>query len=381
MWKKIVPSVYYYSNGIIDPNKKWDKIAMFDLDYTLIQPKTSLHPKDVKDWKWSYPNVIEKLLKLIDEKYLIVIVSNQAGLKKREWLLTRIEIAMEQFIGEYDPNHLIPFKIFVPFEDDVYRKPNTKIFEEFIYPNLTEDYEEIFYVGDMESDRKFAYNISMFLKFKSPDDTRVKFYGPEEFFLDAERPDRIWEGFDAAEFARNAERITSAELREKLLSELQTDAKLILLIGPPASGKSTIAKMLKTLLNAHYISRDLCHTKAKCIKQCETSLPETVILDNTNAAIEDRAHFIKLAKEKNIPVYAIVMDHFHDQEKNKLLYKQLNIMRMRMGGAKIPDLVYNIFYKNYQPPTTDEGIDKIITLPFYPIFRTAEQKFRFLQKI
>ena len=57
---------------------EYSTIAAFDLDYTLIKPKSGKKfPVDKNDWEWMYPNVLEKLKEYYENKYTIVIFTNQ----------------------------------------------------------------------------------------------------------------------------------------------------------------------------------------------------------------------------------------------------------------------------------------------------------------
>src|SRR4029078_12539352 len=61
------------------------KIASFDLDQTLIDTNSgNKFPIDSNDWKWNYPNVMQKLHKLHKNEYEIIIVTNQAGIGSSE---------------------------------------------------------------------------------------------------------------------------------------------------------------------------------------------------------------------------------------------------------------------------------------------------------
>ena len=75
------------------------KIAAFDLDHTLIQPSSGrIQPKDEKDWKLVFPNVIEVLEELNRKDYSVVIFSNQSSLYKedrRKIILSRITRLLE----------------------------------------------------------------------------------------------------------------------------------------------------------------------------------------------------------------------------------------------------------------------------------------------
>ena len=55
-------------NFQIEPNR--EKIACFDLDHTLIKPKSGkTFPIDKNDWTWIYSNVPVKLKELYDDNF------------------------------------------------------------------------------------------------------------------------------------------------------------------------------------------------------------------------------------------------------------------------------------------------------------------------
>ena len=61
---------------------KTNKIAGFDLDHTLICPKSNrTFPKDNDDWRFVNEEIPAHLLKINKQGYYIVIFTNQKGLK------------------------------------------------------------------------------------------------------------------------------------------------------------------------------------------------------------------------------------------------------------------------------------------------------------
>ena len=64
---------------IVPPHTIKSKIAAFDLDYTLICPKSGRRfPKDQDDWKLMFSNISNKLKKL--NGYSIVVFTNQKNI-------------------------------------------------------------------------------------------------------------------------------------------------------------------------------------------------------------------------------------------------------------------------------------------------------------
>ena len=68
-------SIYY----LINSDKIKSKIASFDLDYTLIKPHKSVHPKDINDWELCFDTLKEKLNYFYKNDFSLVIFSNQSS--------------------------------------------------------------------------------------------------------------------------------------------------------------------------------------------------------------------------------------------------------------------------------------------------------------
>lgn len=77
---------------------------------------------------------------------------------------------------------------------------------------------------------------------------------------------------------------------------------LVIMVGPPASGKSSFAK--DTLVSHGYmwINRDTLNTPAKCLRATEEAMKagKNVVIDNTNPSRSARADYIDLAKEEGM---------------------------------------------------------------------------------
>ena len=107
------------------------------------------------------------------------------------------------------------------------------------------DLEKSFYVGDAAgrkndfscSDRKFAFNIG------------INFYTPEEFFLNHKKEiNFIFDGFNPYTYCQ-----ISDDIKFK-----NNTKELIILTGPPCSGKSTFYQ--DNYNNYEYINRDILKT-------------------------------------------------------------------------------------------------------------------------
>ncbi|KAJ9119115.1 hypothetical protein QFC22_003606 [Naganishia vaughanmartiniae] len=212
------------------------KVAMYDLDGTLIQPKSGARfPKDATDWKWWDATVKAKLAQVQKEQFHLVIISNQ-NLKEKPLKAWKSKVAL---ICADLPEGM-PIRILAATAKDQYRKPGIGLYELLhdLYEakGLEIDVENSFYVGDAagragdhnDTDRKFAVNAGL------------TFYTPEQYFKDSKKDPGFlpFKGFDAtAELAAmdNSPLITPTSTP---LIPASTK-EIVIFVGYPASGKTS----------------------------------------------------------------------------------------------------------------------------------------------
>ena len=208
----------------INEPKIREKMASFDYDWTLVSPKNGkTFPKSVDDWVWLYPNIIDKIKELYDNDYMIVIFSNQS----KEWKHEQIKIVAEKL-------QVPVFVCIAQLKEDY--KPNTILFDKLVGKKKI-NLKESFFVGDAlgrktdfaDSDKVFAENIG------------IKYIAPEVFFhVDA--------NFELPKIPEN----------KKL--------ELIIMVGYPASGKSTISNEILKKRNYEIVNGDIYKTVPKILK-------------------------------------------------------------------------------------------------------------------
>jgi bifunctional polynucleotide phosphatase/kinase len=209
------------------------------------------------------------------------------------------------------------------------------------------------------SDRKFAANIGL------------NFYTPEEYFLEEKAAPFEWGSINPLSLCTN---IVPPKKKEYHSSDLE----MIIMIGPPASGKSTFSERYFVPHGYERVNRDTLGTAAKCLKVAKDTLDEgvSVIIDNTNPSVSGRSDYINLARSQNIPVRC-----FYFQTSLELA-AHLNYVRVRETGGKvrrIPEVAYKMYKKNFEPPTTEEGITEIIEIDFHPDFNGDAKLERFFK--
>lgn len=351
---------------IIGENVKGSsKIAAFDLDSTIIETKSgNVFAKDIHDWK-IMPNVKEKLLKLYEDNYKIVIFTNQSGIKSgkitKESFFQKIQDIVEE-IG-------IPIQIFVSTSNHSYfRKPAPGMWY-LLEQNNSEikiNKNDSFYVGDAagrpkrkdkkkdfsDSDLKFALNIGL------------TFYTEDHYFKGY--IEKLNTPIHPLQLLKDTSSTVNAA---KLL--LKKEQEIILFVGPPASGKSSYTSFFDYVI----VSNDIQGTSKKVIHTLYEALnnSKSVIIDNTNSIIKGtfnektgkgtigRDFYVNIAKTRKIPIRVL----YFNIEKELSIH--LNEYRRIISLKDVPNIAIHKFYKNIKeqgPPTLDEGFNEIIEVPF-----------------
>lgn len=338
---------YLFGKYKLEPNQIKSKLALFDLDGTLILCKSGKRfAKDENDWKfYSEHNVKKELKYYTDNGYTVMIISNQAGLntgqKLDEWMLK-----LNNIIKIID----IPIQIYASISHDKYRKPLPSLFNEIIKSTQTKiSINECFYVGDAcgratdhsDSDYKFAINC------------KIKFMTPEEIFLKETVmiPPINYPVFD------EIKQYTGNKKYDYKINKY--DKEIILMVGMQGSGKSTFTT--SNLVSADYvrINQDTLKTKIKCLKETEEMMKQNknIVIDNTNAKKDTRKDFINLANKYDYKVRCVIMDVSHDFCHHNAVYRSY-----KLGTEMIPSIAFNMYKKNYEEPKLDEGIKDIVKL-------------------
>ena len=317
---------------IIPTQKKEElegKIAAFDFDGTLVVQDSD---------EIAFKNCKEKLQELYKENWALVIFTNQGGVSKGKVEYEEVKQRIERFLTYIN----LPIYVFIATEYNKYRKPHPGMWYEMLKELKIEKVEKSFFVGDAAgrlksgkmkkdfscSDCKFAYNL------------KIPFQTPEEFFNGKDERKWEWDGFDAERF--------TMEKGDFVLNRYD-GKEIILLIGPQASGKTTLAKRFcEENKDYVYINQDTLKTKAKCLKAIRDAvkLGKNIIVDNTNSSEKNRKEILDEVgenggKEKG---YWIRYVHFNV---NKEFAQHLDEMRVELHNTTpIPSIAFNIYFKN-----------------------------------
>lgn len=297
------PTIYNINNAI-----HREKMAAFDYDWTLVSPKGGkTFPINIDDWEWLYPNIPEKIKNYYDDGFMIVIFTNQSKLWKHE----QIQIVAKTIN--------IPILIVIATNKCDY-KPNPILFNVLIGNNKINK-DKSFFIGDAigrnsdfsDSDKVFAENIN------------IPCYCPEQIF-----------------HMKN-------EFTEIPTIPLTDEKQIIIMMGYPGSGKSTIAKNICKNENFIYIEGDLYKSSTKMIKASLEHITKmkSIVFDATNSSSKKRKEYIELGKKYNYKIVCI-----HVSTTLEIAYKR---NKLRNYEKYVPKIAYSVYSKNFEQPNENEG--------------------------
>ena len=405
------------------------KLLMLDLDGTIITTASGKKfPKDANDWKWRWaqvPNTLQKYARTCS----IVVVTNQSGLSnKSKKNLPKAQTDFKTKVEHIARELAIPFILYVATANDVYRKPSPLLFEDYIINDvpMMSRINYIMYVGDAagrkddfaDSDRQFAANIALNIKnidgyiSKQKIKPKIAFKTPEEFFLKESPSNKVTQKnqFEPKKFLNSYDK-KNTELSYFDLISPSSEQELILMVGPPASGKSQLSKLLAAKW-PNYVRFSQDEHKSKTPKLVKEALlaGDSVIVDNQHYTKSARAKYIKIISDiknaddvKNIKTRIIMTLGYSGSPSDKSkfdLYKKdvrtkqiaiakhLNMVREKKNARAgyptpsrmISRVVYNKYNADFEYPTEDEGIDEIIQVPFIPKFENDRDLVTFLEQ-
>jgi bifunctional polynucleotide phosphatase/kinase len=305
----MVPTIYNINNATHREN-----MGAFDYDWTMVNPKDGkTFPSNIDDWMWLYPTVPDKIKKYYEDGYMIVIFTNQS----KSWKYEQIKQVVQTLE--------IPIFIVIATEKCDY-KPNIILFTTLIGKNKINK-NASFYVGDAigrksdfsDSDKLFAENIG------------IPYFCPEIVF-----------------HIKNED----FEIQEIPLSN---DQQIIIMMGYPGSGKSTIAKNICKNENYIHIEGDIYKTSSKMIKKSTEYIlqKKSIVFDATNNSLKKRKEYIDYGKKHNYKIICI-----HVATSLDISYKR---NKTRNYEKYVPKIAYSIYSKYFEEPNENEGF-KLITI-------------------
>lgn len=354
--------IFGYNKNIVNNYTDINHAYLFDLDYTLIKPKSGKKfPISKTDWELLYPNIPDMLNNLVlIKKSLIGIVSNQKGLNNH--------IKISEWIEKCDNIRIILpdiHFIFASLKDDRFRKPlcgsNELIKSTFVNINWNylETLNKIYYIGDAFgrindfSDTDYKYAINSKFKFKTP-----------ELLFKIKNSDKS--GTITYPQINYFTELEQTNIFEQLAHSIQSNNKIfIIIMGLPASGKSFIRKeIIKRFPQFVYTNNDDINNKIQSnslVKKISTNY-NYIIDDNTNLIKNDRIN-----KMKHFVSYYKIGIWFDLDLK---ICHHLNWLRMYWFGQKLlPNVIYNTLNKKMTPENLPNHVEFDKFIQIQKIFR------------
>jgi len=346
--------------GDIVPNKE---VYAFDLDGTIVQTQSgNVFPKTADDWEF-IGNRIDKLYEL-KTKYSVVFITNQK--------LKDVNLAKGKCESIYEKTQI---PVFAALDDDFYRKPGIGIFEdiyEVAKPNI------FHFIGDAagregdhsDCDIKFSYNITLWNKFNKIKCVS-KFYTPEQFFDGKALTNYKLSGYNPGTYIKPYKKNMIAQKYNQALQDIQKASEgvsygIVLMSGPPGSGKTSFAKDVEKL-GFFRVSMD--ETPRANIRKLYLSHKKLVI-DATHPNLESVAKYDLITTPTFIPVNAANVICVVRMDVTREMAMHMNTTRSwYTDSKKVPNIAYNVYYKKLE---SLEGISKNIIKVVPDIFKAPK---------
>jgi len=318
----------------------------FDLDDTLLSFKTGKILDNVRD----------TLLKL-SKGYNIIIFSNQLWVSKGTKTNKEIQTKFNDLISLVK----VPITVFYSTKRDEYRKPYIGMFElcSKLFCQIHNTFTIEFYCGDAAgrindfstSDLYFANNSNLLFK------------TPEEVFLNSKQPILACKNIKALElYKEDIWNNGLLENKREILTIKHINSSghditgklgkktLILMVGPPGSGKSSLASHYAFKYNMTMISRDIYPKlpyRNKLFDNYKNNDSNNgIIIDDLNNMEKKRNTWID--KVKDSKDWKVITVYINISKKESI---HLSNYRFMFNKNKyIPTVVIHKYYKDLEPP-------------------------------
>ena len=260
-------------------------------------PKAKLYPSNPDDI-FVLPRRREVLEGLIKKGYKLLLFTNQFSRGKKQ--VNNKVNRVVTFLRKLD----LPMTAYITTKKDHNRKPEIGMWEYFTSHNMY--VKKAIFCGDAlgrpgdfsDSDKMFGVNSGM------------KVLTPEESFPGV------------------------------VVQLDQHPKRAVVFVGAPGVGKSTVYN--KAFSDFVHINQDKLGSRSKVLRTIKQNNGKNMVIDSTNAS-----------KRKRQEIYDLLPDDYDIQ----VLYFVNDGRRgnaLRTGKARVPDIVYHVYFKHLTPPEKTE---------------------------
>ncbi|XP_008296695.1 bifunctional polynucleotide phosphatase/kinase [Stegastes partitus] len=374
-WQQTGNLMLYTAAGV----KASDKVAGFDIDGCIITTKSGkVFPTAPDDWRILYPEIQPRLASLLRKGYKVVFFTNQMGIAKGKLRPEVFKSKVEDILSTLQ----LPVQVFVATGPGIYRKPVMGMWNhlcEKANDGVAVDKKQSLFVGDAAgrpenwapgrkkkdfscSDRLFALNIGL------------QFHTPEEYFLGWKSAPYNLPEFDPRKLD------SAAQLYDPPSASLTSSkTEVIVAVGFPASGKSTFFHAHVIPKGYVYVNRDTLGSWQNCVSACQRALNEgrSVAIDNTNPDPESRKRYVDVAKAAGVTCRCFHFTASMEQAKHNNRFREM--VPSDTKHAKVNDMVFYGYRKNFVAPALSEGFSEILQINFVPNFKDSQSETLFRQ--
>jgi bifunctional polynucleotide phosphatase/kinase len=292
------------------------KLFLTDLDGTLVVSKAGRRIA-TEDWTFVDPHIPAVLQKKAEEGWTIAIVTNQAEWTKKPTTIQKIEGVLAALQAM---NGWAPWCLVATGPGSMYRKPARGLYDVL----LTELHIESTSVKDLVYCGDAAGSEDPFPAFR--------WSASDRHFAEA----------IGATFLKPTELWTPVSI---IPSETQ---EILLLVGNPGSGKSTIARLMKEKGYVH-VEQDVLKTKPAILKVVNAALEakKSMVIDATHGNPKNRKVWLDWAKKNGVSCRCI----WHTRDG-----RSFNVLR----ETPVPEVAYAIYSKYFTVPAIDEGFSEVL---------------------
>jgi bifunctional polynucleotide phosphatase/kinase len=351
-------SIFYHIG--ITPSKYQTplKIASFDIDNTIVTTRHALFANLSTDI-YILPDRLKILKEYHMNGFIIVFFTNQFCNKSK--LIKDKMNRMENLVKLLNIEG-IPCMLFAALKKDNNRKPNIgmwKAMKNVIMDKMDKesliDMDKSFYVGDaagrianvfpefyntfanmspVERSDKYCEHADITMIDHSADDSSfaynvgVNFHTPEDIFIPLSINDVV------------------NNIINLKISTVKKTKNMVIMVGMPGSGKTTIYRNYFAKHGYYHINRDTLKTNDKIFREIKKlgNSGENMIIDNTNPSLDRRKEYYTLAKEYGYTVTLL-----------NLVRSGTGWNKIRSDSTKVPRIAYSMFFCIHDYPENNEA--------------------------